>query len=198
MFRHDFKDVSRQKVSNHGSIPITIDSKVVAFIVFEEGFHQPIKRTKQQIGSRDGQNQTAVMRICDRCMQEDTTDRPGRGIHLSAALHQSGVSARRPLLGVHLTQNERRLLRQWCDERGMWKAGWKEVAFTDDSRICLQHKDARIRVWRHCGERIMNSHETPATLVLQWVLWYGEGIGYHTRTLIVRIGGILSSHRYIS
>ncbi|GFX75513.1 hypothetical protein TNCV_4714201 [Trichonephila clavipes] len=37
-----------EKVSNHGCIPITIDCNVVAFIVFEEGFHQPIKRTKQQ------------------------------------------------------------------------------------------------------------------------------------------------------
>ncbi|GFX87187.1 hypothetical protein TNCV_2059581 [Trichonephila clavipes] len=36
-----------EKVSNPGSIPITIDCNVVAFIVFEEGFHQPIKRTKQ-------------------------------------------------------------------------------------------------------------------------------------------------------
>ncbi|GFV37822.1 hypothetical protein TNCV_4210911 [Trichonephila clavipes] len=36
-----------EKVSNHGFVPITIDCNVVAFIVFEEGFHQPIKRTKQ-------------------------------------------------------------------------------------------------------------------------------------------------------
>ncbi|GFT54226.1 tigger transposable element-derived protein 2 [Trichonephila clavipes] len=36
-----------EKVSNHGSIPITIDCNFVTFIVFEEGFHQPIKRTKQ-------------------------------------------------------------------------------------------------------------------------------------------------------
>ncbi|GFT23691.1 hypothetical protein TNCV_3511561 [Trichonephila clavipes] len=36
-----------EKVSNHGSIPITIDCNVVPFIVFEEGFHQPIKHTKQ-------------------------------------------------------------------------------------------------------------------------------------------------------
>ncbi|GFX24112.1 putative DD41D transposase [Trichonephila clavipes] len=35
-----------EKVSNHGSIPITIDCNVVAFVVFEEGFRQPIKRTK--------------------------------------------------------------------------------------------------------------------------------------------------------
>ncbi|GFV37730.1 hypothetical protein TNCV_2503681 [Trichonephila clavipes] len=33
-----------EKVSNHGSIPITIDCNVVAFIVFEEGFHQPHKK----------------------------------------------------------------------------------------------------------------------------------------------------------
>ncbi|GFX26637.1 alpha-2 adrenergic receptor [Trichonephila clavipes] len=38
-----------EKVSNHGSIPITIDCNVVAFIVFEEGFHQPMKRTKQSV-----------------------------------------------------------------------------------------------------------------------------------------------------
>ncbi|GFU28862.1 hypothetical protein TNCV_469991 [Trichonephila clavipes] len=38
-----------EKVSIHGSIPITIDCNVVAFIVFEEGFHQPIKRTKQSV-----------------------------------------------------------------------------------------------------------------------------------------------------
>ncbi|GFT51766.1 transposable element Tc1 transposase [Trichonephila clavipes] len=38
-----------EKVSNHGSIPITIDCDVVAFIVFEEGFHQPIKRPKQSV-----------------------------------------------------------------------------------------------------------------------------------------------------
>ncbi|GFY14193.1 uncharacterized protein TNCV_3613821 [Trichonephila clavipes] len=38
-----------EKVSNHGSISITIDCNVVAFIVFEEGFHQPIKRTKQSV-----------------------------------------------------------------------------------------------------------------------------------------------------
>ncbi|GFU88528.1 hypothetical protein TNCV_4442051 [Trichonephila clavipes] len=43
------EDERNEKVSNHGSIPITIDSNVVAFIVFEEGFHQPIKRTKQSV-----------------------------------------------------------------------------------------------------------------------------------------------------
>ncbi|GFX94208.1 HTH_Tnp_Tc3_2 domain-containing protein [Trichonephila clavipes] len=41
-----------EKVSNHGSIPITIDCNVVALIVFEEGFDQPIKHTKQRLRLR--------------------------------------------------------------------------------------------------------------------------------------------------
>ncbi|GFS71174.1 transposable element Tcb1 transposase [Trichonephila clavipes] len=39
----------------------------------------------------------------------------------------------------------------------MWEAEGNEVAFTDESRICLQHHDGRIRVWRHRGERMLNS-----------------------------------------
>ncbi|GFU94319.1 transposable element Tcb1 transposase [Trichonephila clavipes] len=72
-------------------------------------------------------------------------------------LQLSGLSARRPLLGLPLTQNHRRLRRQWCDEKSMWAAEWNEVVFTDESRIRLQHHDVRIRVWRLLGERMLNS-----------------------------------------
>ncbi|GFV44820.1 transposable element Tcb1 transposase [Trichonephila clavipes] len=65
---------------------------------------------------------------------------------LRCHLQQSGLSARRPLLGLPLTQNHRRLRRQWCNERRMWAAEWNEVVFTDESCICLQHYDGRIRV----------------------------------------------------
>ncbi|GFV32454.1 transposable element Tcb1 transposase [Trichonephila clavipes] len=114
------------------------------------------------IGSRVGRNQTTVTRICDRWMQEGTTDRRGRShppqcttshedrqivrmvvtdcsvtsrtvaqhiesvTHLSVSartirrrLQQIGLSARRPLLGLPLTQNHRRLRCEWCDERSM-------------------------------------------------------------------------------
>ncbi|GFY14092.1 transposable element Tcb1 transposase [Trichonephila clavipes] len=82
-------------------------------------------------------------------------------------VQKSGLSARRPLLGLPLTQNHRRLRCQWCDKRRMWAAEWNEVVFTDESRICLQHHDVRIRVSRH------RERGCTATLVLHWVLWYG-------------------------
>ncbi|GFW60656.1 transposable element Tcb1 transposase [Trichonephila clavipes] len=119
----------------------------------------------RQIGSRVGRNQSTVMRICDRWMQEGTRDRRRRSHlpqcttsredrhivriamtdrsvtsrivaqHIECVTHhsvsartircrlqQSGLSARRPLLGLPLTQNHRRLRRQWTDERRMWAA----------------------------------------------------------------------------
>ncbi|GFX10969.1 transposable element Tcb1 transposase [Trichonephila clavipes] len=88
-------------------------------------------------------------------------------------LQQSGLSARRTLLCLPFTQNHRRLRRQWCDERSMWVAEWNEVVFTDESSICLQHHDCRIRVWRHRGERMLNScvmyrHTGPAPGIMEW------------------------------
>ncbi|GFX89340.1 transposable element Tcb1 transposase [Trichonephila clavipes] len=113
-------------------------------------------------------------------------------------LQQSGLSARRPLLGLPLTQNNRRLRHQWCDERRMWVAKGNEVVFTDESRICLQHHDGRIQVWRHRAERMLNScvmhhHTGLAPGIMVW-----GGIGYHSRTPLVRNSGTLNSQRYIS
>ncbi|GFW80039.1 transposable element Tcb1 transposase [Trichonephila clavipes] len=113
-------------------------------------------------------------------------------------LQQSGLSARRPLLCLPLTQNHRCLCRQWCNERRMWVAEWNEVVFTDESRICLQRHDGRIRVWRHRGERmlyscVMHRYTGLAPGIMVWC-----GIGYHFRPPLVRIAGTLNSQRYIS
>ncbi|GFW24227.1 transposable element Tcb1 transposase [Trichonephila clavipes] len=113
-------------------------------------------------------------------------------------LQQSGLSSRHPFLGLLLTQNHRRLRRQWCDERRIWVAEWNEIVFTDESRICVQHHDGRIRVWRQRGESFLNScvmhhHTDPAPGIMVW-----GGIGYHSRTPLVRIAGTLNSQRYIS
>ncbi|GFW57266.1 uncharacterized protein TNCV_541801 [Trichonephila clavipes] len=109
------------------------------------------------------------------------------------AYRDCGLSFRCSLLGLPLTQNHRRLRRQWCDERRMWVAEGNEVVFTDESRICLQHHDGRIRVWRHREERMLNScfmhHNTgPAPGIIVW-----GGIGYHSRTPLVRLAGTLNS-----
>ncbi|GFV32734.1 transposable element Tcb1 transposase [Trichonephila clavipes] len=196
----------------------------------------------REIGSCVGRNQATVLRICERWMQEGTTDRRDRSYspqcttsredrqivrmavtdrsvthtaylaqHIESVTHhsvsartirrrlqQSGLSTRRPLLGLPFTQGHRRLRHKWCDERRIWAAEWSEVVFTDELRICLQHLDGRIRVWRHRGERMLNNcvmhcHTGPAPGIMVW-----DGIVYHSRTPLARIAGTLNSHRYIS
>ncbi|GFS91469.1 transposable element Tcb1 transposase [Trichonephila clavipes] len=154
--------------------------RIVAYLDCELSF--------RQIGSRVGRNQTTVMRIVS-----------ARTIR--RRLQQSGLSARRPLLGLPLTQNQKRLHRQWCYDRRMWVAEWNEVVFTDESRICLQNHDGRIRVWRHRGEKMLNScvthhHTGPAPGIMVW-----GGIGHNSRTPLIRIVGTLnkqSASLYIS
>ncbi|GFS65962.1 transposable element Tcb1 transposase [Trichonephila clavipes] len=79
-----------------------------------------------------------------------------------------------------------------------WVAEWNEVVFTDESHICLEHHDDRIRVSRHRGERMLNScvmhhHTSPAPGIMVW-----GGVGYHSRTPLIRIAGTLNTQRYIS
>ncbi|GFW08953.1 nuclear distribution protein nudE homolog 1-A [Trichonephila clavipes] len=162
----------------------------------------------REIGCRVGRNQTTVMRICDPWMQEGTTDRRGRShppqcstsrgdrqiVHMAVTdRSHSGLSARRPLFGLLLTQNHRRLCHQWWDERRMWAAEWNEVVFTDESRICLQHHDGQIRVWRHRGERMLNScimhrHTGPAPGImgLATAIFQQDNVRPHVARIVQR------------
>ncbi|GFX55456.1 transposable element Tcb1 transposase [Trichonephila clavipes] len=140
----------------------------------------------REIGSRVGRNQT-LMRICDRWMQEGTTHRRGRS-HLPQCTTLPEWSVRKTSIAWSTLDAEPQTSPlPVVLENKMWAAEWNEVVFTDESRIGLQHHDGRIRVWRHCGDRMLNScvihhHTGPAPGIMVW-----SGVGYHSRTPLVRI-----------
>ncbi|GFV14864.1 transposable element Tcb1 transposase [Trichonephila clavipes] len=76
-----------------------------------------------------------------------------------------------------------------------WQNGMKLSLLTSHA-FCLQHHDRRIQVWRHRGVRMLNicvmHHQTgPEPGIMEW-----GGIGYHSRTPLVRIVGTLNSQHY--
>ncbi|GFV84408.1 transposable element Tcb1 transposase [Trichonephila clavipes] len=80
----------------------------------------------------------------------------------------------------------------------MWATEWNAVVFTEKSRICRQHHDGRIRVWRYRRERMLNRcvmHRPtgPAPSIMLW-----GGIGYESRSPLVPIASTLNSQSYIS
>ncbi|GFS59566.1 HTH_38 domain-containing protein [Trichonephila clavipes] len=91
----------------------------------------------KEIGSRVGETKQLYCRYvsveCRRVRRTDVVDH----IHLSVPLHQSGLSERRTLLGLSLTQNHRRIFHQWRDEEGgRWQNRMKLSLLTSHASIC--------------------------------------------------------------
>ncbi|UYV75564.1 hypothetical protein LAZ67_13000629 [Cordylochernes scorpioides] len=133
---------------------------------WEEPTDRRVRSHPPQCTTSRADRQIMRMAVTDRSVTSRTvaehiqsvTQHPVSARTIRRRLQQSGLSARRPLLRLlPLTQNHRRLHRQWCRERRMWTAEWNEIVFSYESRFCLQHHDGRIRVWRHRGERMLNS-----------------------------------------
>ncbi|GFW73900.1 transposable element Tcb1 transposase [Trichonephila clavipes] len=101
-------------------------------------------------------------------------------------LKQSGLSARRPLLGLPLTQNHRHRRRQWCDERRIWVAKWNEVVFTDESRICLQHHDGRTRVCQRYISEVLEPVVLPYLLGLATAIFQQDNARPHVARIFQR------------
>ncbi|KAI4886909.1 hypothetical protein NFI96_008690 [Prochilodus magdalenae] len=80
-------------------------------------------------------------------------------VHVSAQtvinqLHENGMRARRPQMGVVLTAQHRAGRLAFARERLDWQIRqWRPVLFTDESRFTLSTCDRRDRVWRRHGER---------------------------------------------
>ena len=81
--------------------------------------------------------------------------------------------------------------------RRHWRADWRNLVFSDESRSKMSYNDDRIRVRRYAGERnlrtcILQRHRGPTPNVMVWV-----AIGYNMRFCLLRIEGNLNSNRYI-
>ncbi|GFU28123.1 transposable element Tcb1 transposase [Trichonephila clavipes] len=99
-------------------------------------------------------------------------------------LQPSGLSARRPLLGLPLTQNNRRLHSQWCDEEGCGRQnGMKLSLLTSHAPVCnitmvgFESGDTWRGILNSC---VMYRHTGPAPGIMLW-----SGIVYHSRTPLV-------------
>ncbi|GFU89129.1 hypothetical protein TNCV_2895771 [Trichonephila clavipes] len=166
-----------EKVSNHGSIPITIDCNVVAFIVFEEGFHQPIKRTKQkEARSRrafcDGAiNQRKQVARVNRKTAADEVSRKKqwRGCQViysqfGLAIHQNDHQARRRF--VEWTQNEIAVVPDFH----------KRILFSYEAHFWLNGyvNKQNCRIWSEANPQVyVETPLHPEKLTVWCALWAG-------------------------
>ncbi|MEW8333310.1 MAG: transposase [Candidatus Thiodiazotropha sp.] len=114
-------------------------------------------------------------------------------------LHSAGLRARRPYVGVPLSQRHRQARLAWTRQHRRWtNQQWATVLFTDESRFLLDMLDRRRRVWRRRGERYANCAIVEHDRYGGGSLMVWGGISVRSRTELLVLNGTLTGQRYIN
>ncbi|GFU40398.1 transposable element Tcb2 transposase [Trichonephila clavipes] len=114
-------------------------------------------------------------------------------------LRGGGLYARRPVVCVLLTRQQRTARLQWCREHHNWtEQDWACVLFSDESRFSLSSDCRRQLIWRESGTayRPENIQETDRYPTCSIVVWAGIMINGRTR-LHVLANGTMAGQRFI-
>lgn len=112
-------------------------------------------------------------------------------------LHARMLRARKPYVGVPLTQRHRQARLNWATIHRRWtQRQWNNVLFTDESRFNLETSDGRQRVWRRRGERydvqnVVQRDRYGGGSIMVW-----GGIGRNGKTDLITVRGTLTADRY--
>ena len=114
-------------------------------------------------------------------------------------LHSAGLRARRPYVGVPLSQRHRQARLAWTRQHRRWtNQHWATVLFTDELRFLLDMLDRRRRVWRRRCERYVNCAIVEDDRYGGGSLMVWGGISVRSRTELLVLNGTLTGQRYIN
>ena len=118
---------------------------------------------------------------------------------VGSRLREIGLRARRPYVGLPLTQARRLRRMAWLTAhapRLFPMRQWRRVLFTDESRFTLYRADGRRRVYRRRGERfadacVVERDRSGGGCVMVW-----GGIAHGIKSQLIIVAGNMTAVRY--
>ncbi|CAK1592572.1 unnamed protein product [Parnassius mnemosyne] len=111
-------------------------------------------------------------------------------------LHEDGQRSRSRVIRLKLTRAHRAARLRFAREHAEWiMDNWRNVLFTDVSKVKFFSDDRRVRVWRREGERFSEPciHETDRFGGPNVMVWAGISLLGKTELLILEEGSITAS-----
>lgn len=196
-----------------------------AYVAIHFGVHvKTIRRLRnrfQQTGSvrhlpRSGRPRVTTRRqdvnirtshLRDRLKTATSTARATIGTHnrrihartVQRRLKEVGVKARRPYVGPILPARNRRQRLQWAREHVRWtRQQWRNVLFSDETRVSVSSHDGRQRVYRRRHERFADCCVVQADRYGGGSKMFWGGVSYNNKTQLLPIQGTLTGIKYVS
>ena len=118
---------------------------------------------------------------------------------VGSRLREIGLRARRPYVGLPLTQARRLRRMAWLTAhatRLFPMRQWRRVLFTDESRFTLYRADGRSRVYRRRGERfadacVVERDRFGGGSVMVW-----GGVAHGIKSQLIIVAGNMTAVRY--
>lgn len=114
-------------------------------------------------------------------------------------LKEAGLNSRRPAVAPRLLPHHRQNRLRFARQHVNWTAEeWRNVLFTDESRVCLRSPDGRERVYRRRNERFADCTISERLSFYGGSVMIWAGISREGRTNLIFVeNGALNAHRYI-
>ena len=197
----------QQQVANHFGVNVTTIERLVRRLRETGHLADRPRSGRPRVTSRLQDRTIRLAHLRNRHLTATETALNTVGTHnrqispktVGSRLREIGLRARRPYVGLPLTQARRLRRMAWLTAhapRLFPMRQWRRVLFTDESRFTLYHADGRRRVYRRRGERfadacVVERDRCGGGSVMVW-----GGIAHGIKSQLIIVAGNMTAVRY--
>ena len=197
----------QQQVANHFGVNVSTIERLVRRLRETGHLADRPRSGRPRVTSRRQNRTIRLAHLRNRHLTATETALNTVGTHnrqispktVGSRLREIGLRARRPYVGLPLTQARRLRRMAWLTAhapRLFPMRQWRRVLFTDESRFTLYRADGRRRVYRRRGERfadacVVERDRFGGGSVMVW-----GGIAHGIKSQLIIVAGKMTSVRY--